>query len=125
MSESTNDMELEVGSEEKADSIDKAAKAMHNKFLEMIITFLKMDHKRLGTASSVAIKKYLGLFGVNVRDNRLYINECLKKAVKDGILEQVSGKGASGTFKLLKSKGLKTRRVAVKLSTAPDMQYFS
>lgn len=131
----SDESDMEIHSEDKESAIKKAAEefiSMHSNFLAMISTFLKMDRKRDGIVSAIAIKKYLSSCGVNVKDNRIHINDCLKMAVKDGILEQVSGKGASGSFKLAnqsKAKAKKSNRRAVKstlpTTDKPDLHIYS
>lgn len=49
-------------------------------------------------SSGTAIKKYIASTGVN-RDNS-FVNKALKRGVTTGVLKQVKGTGASGSFKL-------------------------
>lgn len=67
--------------------------------LAKIIECLKSNNNR--ATSVYAIKKYLN---IKAKPRRIVFNNCLKLALKNGDLEQVSGKGATGSFRMPKDK---------------------
>lgn len=73
--------------------------AEHPKFIEMIIKAITELKERNGS-SKQAIEKYIKEH-YKVGDNaRVYIKQGILRGVKNGLLKQVKGIGASGSFKL-------------------------
>ena len=73
--------------------------AVHPKFIEMIMKAITELKERNGS-SKQAIEKYIK-DNFKVGDNaRVYIKQSLVKGVQAGVLKQVKGQGASGSFKL-------------------------
>ncbi|CAJ1063187.1 histone H1-like [Xyrichtys novacula] len=68
-----------------------------------VIAAVKLSQSRKGT-SSVAIKKHLKKDGVDVEKNNSRINTTIKRLVTKGDLIQVTGVGASGSYKIPKKE---------------------
>lgn len=81
--------------------VEKMAKLESNDHsvgnLEKIINILKSNETHDGIVSAVAIRKSLK---IKSKPRRIEINDCLKLALENGDLEQVTGKGANGSFRL-------------------------
>ncbi len=72
----------------------------HPKTSEMVLAAVTALKDRKGTSLS-AIKKYLSsTYKVDTDRTAIFIRRYLKKAVTDGVLVQVKGNGAAGSFKL-------------------------
>lgn len=67
-------------------------------YLPKVRDFIK---ERSGVASAIAIKKHLK---VKAKQRRIEFNNFLKLAIQNGDLEQVTGRGASGSFRLPKDE---------------------
>lgn len=82
-----------------------AKKATHPKYIEMILNGITSLKDKKGS-SRVAILKFIST-EYKVGDNPNAVNNqlklALKKGVADGVLTQVKGSGASGSFKVAKS----------------------
>ena len=88
--------------------------AAHPKYAEMIKAAVTALKERNGS-SKVAILKYITA-NYKVGDNPNVVNNQVKKAlksgVKDGLLKQTKGTGASGSFRLGDKKAEKPKKVA-------------
>ena len=72
----------------------------HPKTSEMVLAAVTALKDRKGTSLS-AIKKYVSSeYKVDTERTAIFIRRYLKKAVTDGVLVQVKGSGATGSFKL-------------------------
>lgn len=103
----------------------KASKpAEHPKYLEMIVKAIETLKDRRGS-SRQAIVKYVK-HNFKVGDNSdSHVKAALRKAVSNGLINQVKGTGASGSFKLISKKVTKNKteptakKVPAKKSTTP------
>lgn len=88
-----------------AGGVKKAkAKPTHPKTSEMVNNAIKELKERSGS-SLQAIKKYIAAqYKVDAEKLAPFIRKYLKSAVESGALIQTKGQGASGSFKLDKSK---------------------
>ena len=85
------------------------AKPAHPKTSEMVMDAVKANKDRKGS-SLQAIKKHITANNkVDADKLSIFIRKFLRKAVADGLLIQVKGTGASGSFKIAP-----TEKVAVK-----------
>lgn len=112
-SSSSSDTDMEV--DKKAAPIDTSD---HQDDLAKIINFLKTNKNR--TASGIAIKKHLKIKAI---PRRIEINNCLKLAIKNNVLEQATSKGVNGSFKLPqdnKKKKVNTKSDAKKSNESPE-----
>ncbi|XP_028610988.1 spermatid-specific linker histone H1-like protein [Grammomys surdaster] len=66
-------------------------------------------HSRVSLA---ALKKAVSITGYNMAQNTWRFKRVLQNLVKKGMLKQVTGKGASGSFRLGKKKAFKSKRRA-------------
>jgi hypothetical protein len=74
--------------------------AEHPKYVEMVEAAIGALKERTGS-SRQAIAKYINAnYKVNVEKSGTHIKLALKKAVAGGVLKQVKGTGASGSFKI-------------------------
>lgn len=78
--------------------------------LQKIINFMK-DNNRDGykLVSVIKIRKFLK---IKSKPRRIQFNNCLKLAIQNGDLEQVTGKGATGSFRL--PKDIKKKKSQIK-----------
>ena len=67
--------------------------------LQLVVNAIEARKEPRGS-SAAAIKKTLETMGVDTTAKRAFINSALKKGVEKGILKQVKGVGAAGTFKI-------------------------
>ena len=67
--------------------------------LQLVINAIEARKDPRGS-SAAAIKKTLETMGVDTSAKRAFINSALKKGVEKGVLKQVKGVGATGTFKI-------------------------
>ena len=86
--------------------VKKTAKAkveaVHPKYNEMVVAAITSLKKRSGSSRS-AILKYLAANYKVGNDNKMinmHLKICLRNGVKNGLLKQVKGSGASGSFKV-------------------------
>ena len=86
--------------------VKKTAKAkveaVHPKYNEMVVAAITSLKKRSGSSRS-AILKYLAVnYKVGNDDKKInvHLKICLRNGVKNGLLKQVKGSGASGSFKV-------------------------
>ncbi|KAM9841342.1 uncharacterized protein ACBR49_014817 [Aulostomus maculatus] len=75
---------------------------------ELIVNAVAASKERSGV-SLVALKKALAIGGYDVEKNKSRIKVALKNLVVKGILEQVKGTGASGSFKVSKKSEPKAK----------------
>ncbi|XP_052051106.1 spermatid-specific linker histone H1-like protein [Apodemus sylvaticus] len=66
-------------------------------------------HSRVSLA---ALKKAVSITGYNMAQNTWRFKRVLQNLVKKGMLRQVTGKGASGSFRLGKKQAFKSKRQA-------------
>ena len=94
--------------------------AAHPKFSAMVVTAIGSLKERKGSSKS-AITKFI-VANNKVGDNANKINANIKKALKAGVvskeLKQVSGTGASGSFKLGEKKAEKVKKPKAKKPAA-------
>ncbi|PIK40401.1 histone H1-beta [Apostichopus japonicus] len=67
-------------------------------------------------SSGVAIKKHIKASGVE--RSSVFVNKAIKRGVATGVLKQVTGTGASGTFKLDTAKAKKAEQEKAKKQKA-------
>ena len=107
------------------------AKPAHPKTSEMVMDAVKANKDRKGS-SLQAIKKHITANNkVDADKLSIFIRKFLRKAVADGLLIQVKGTGASGSFKIAptekgpaqpkkkKAAAKKTAKKPVKKTTTP------
>ena len=81
-----------------------AATAAHPKYLDMVVEGIKTLNERSGS-SKQALLKFISLtFKIDEKVCNQHLKLALKSGVKSGALKQVSGLGASGSFKLGEAK---------------------
>ena len=76
--------------------------AVHPKYNEMVVAAIISLKERSGS-SRAAILKYLAVNYKVGNDNKkinVHLKICLRNGVKNGLLKQVKGSGASGSFKV-------------------------
>ena len=95
----------------------KPSKPAGPKTIDLIKTAI-VDLKEPKGSSAAAIKKQLAAKGVDVEKKNTIINKALKKGVTDGVLKQVKGTGASGTFKLDTAKAQAAEKAKAKKAKA-------
>ncbi|KAJ8035151.1 Histone H1-beta, late embryonic [Holothuria leucospilota] len=90
-----------LGSETMANVEKKTAtkKTSQPSTLQLVVNAIEARKEPRGS-SAAAIKKTLETMGVDTSAKRAFINSALKKGVEKGILKQVKGVGATGTFKI-------------------------
>lgn len=94
-----------------------AKKADHPKYIEMIVAAVAALKERKGS-SRQAIVKYIKA-NYKVGDSAdTHIKMALKRGVTGGVLAQVKGTGASGSFKLVKKEAPKKKAPAKKKPAA-------
>lgn len=84
--------------------------------LPKLITGILTESKDRKGTSVAAIKKNLGVKGVDVQKANKRINATLARLVTQGAVVQVKGSGASGSFKLAKVEPVKKVKKEVKKS---------
>ena len=67
--------------------------------LQLVVNAIEARKEPRGS-SAAGIKKTLETMGVDISAKRAFINSALKKGVEKGVLKQVKGVGATGTFKI-------------------------
>ncbi|XP_013006887.1 histone H1t-like [Cavia porcellus] len=77
-------------------------KAQSSSLSELINQSLMESQDRVGM-SLVALKKSLAATGYNVKKNNSRIKQALKSLVSKGVVVQIRGTGASGSFRLSKN----------------------
>ena len=67
--------------------------------LDLVVKAIAQSKEQKGS-STASIKKSLSAMGVDIVTKNTFINKALKRGVETGVLKQVKGVGAVGTFKL-------------------------
>lgn len=80
--------------------------------LDLVVKAITQLKEPRGSSVS-AVKKTLASMGVDTVKKNNFINSALKRGVATGVLKQVKGTGASGTFKLDTAKALATQKAKV------------
>ncbi|KAL0267757.1 UNVERIFIED_CONTAM: hypothetical protein PYX00_009933 [Menopon gallinae] len=92
-----------MAAKDKGKDTKKAKRPAHPKTAEMVAAAIK-DLKERGGSSLHAIKKYIAAtYQVDAEKLAPFIRKHLRAAVNSGTLIQITGKGASGSFKLAKT----------------------
>ena len=76
--------------------------SLHPKYNEMVVSAIKALKERTGS-SRAAILKYINAnYKVGTEDKKInsHLKVCLRNGVSTGLLKQVKGTGASGSFKI-------------------------
>ena len=76
--------------------------SLHPKYNEMVVSSIKALKERTGS-SRAAILKYINAnYKVGTSDKKInsHLKVCLRNGVSTGLLKQVKGTGASGSFKI-------------------------
>ena len=77
--------------------------------MDLIVKAIAARKETKGS-SAAGIKKTLASMDVDVAKKNTFINNALKRGVSTGVLKQVKGTGASGTFKLDTAKALAAQK---------------
>lgn len=86
----------------KKKAASKATKPRNTPALKDLIVSIVAESKDRKGISTALLKKQLQVKGYEVDKNKARIRVCLKSLVSNGVLIQVTGVGASGSFKLAK-----------------------
>lgn len=102
----------------------KAKTSNHPKFIDMISEGLQKLDEKTGSSRQAILKFIVSNYPVDPKLANQYLKIALKNGVKSGVLKQLKGVGASGSFKLAE-KVVKSNRPVIKLkkenvSTAPQ-----
>ncbi|XP_005403364.1 PREDICTED: histone H1t-like [Chinchilla lanigera] len=86
--------------------------------LSKLITEALVESQDRGGMSLAALKKSLAATGYNVKKNNNRIKQALKSLVSKGVLLQIRGTGASGSFSLSKKAAPETTKGKVRRPTS-------
>lgn len=87
--------------------------AAHPKYQDMIVTAITVLKERNGS-SRQAISKYIKANNKVGDNSDVHLKMALKRGVASGLLRQVKGTGASGSFKVVATKVEKPKKQVVK-----------
>ena len=90
----------------------------HPKYLEMVVEAIKSLNERSGSSKQALLKYISTTFKIDEKVCNQHLKIALKSGVKSGALKQVSGLGASGSFKLGESSK-KSQPKSVESKAAP------
>lgn len=91
----------------------------HPKFIDMIVEGLQKMNEKSGSSRQAILKFIVSNYPVDQKLANQYVKIALKNGVKSGLLKQLKGIGASGSFKLADktAKPKRTARPALKINT--------
>ena len=72
----------------------------HPKYLDMVLEGVKELKERTGSSKQALVKFVGSKYGIDEKTCNQHVKNALRAGVKSGALKQVSGLGASGSFKL-------------------------
>ena len=76
--------------------------SLHPKYNEMVVSAIKALKERTGSSRADILKYINANYKVGTEDKKInsHLKVCLRNGVSTGLLKQVKGTGASGSFKI-------------------------
>ena len=104
----------------------KVAKAepTHPKYSEMVASAITSLKERKGSSRQAILKYIIATYKLDEKVAAVHIKPALKRGVEKGLLKQVKGTGANGSFKVVpvKPEPKKPKKVEVKKTVKKDIK---
>ena len=76
----------------------------HPKYAEMVISAVTELKERKGSSRQAILKYIIATYNLDAKSASIHVKAALVRGVEKGLLNQVKGTGASGSFKIIKQK---------------------